>query len=96
MTKAEIEWLDTIVRFGCIVCHLAGRPGTPSEPHHLLSGGRRIGHLVTIPLCYDHHRSGRRDTQFVSYHPWKAEFERRYGKGTELLGKTRGLVAVAA
>lgn len=92
MTKAEKEWLDAITRLGCVCCYLQGRYAVPAEPHHLLSGGRRIGHLASIPLCQPHHRAGRRDTQFVSRHPWKVEFEKRYGKESELLAKTRELV----
>ncbi|MGP1667686.1 MAG: Ref family recombination enhancement nuclease, partial [Rhodanobacter sp.] len=58
-TNAEQSWMDAISRLGCVVCHIQGYPNTPAEIHHMLSGGRRIGHLWTIPLCAPgHHRYG--------------------------------------
>ena len=93
MTKAESEWMDAISRLGCICCHLQGFPGTPAEIHHILRGGRRIGHLHTLPLCAPgHHRYGDGVIK-ISRHPWKSQFEQAYGLETELLKKTQRLVA---
>lgn len=92
VTKAEKQWLDAITQLGCIVCFLAGKPGTPAEPHHMLSGGRRMGHLFTIPLCYMHHRSGRNDDRVTSRDQNQRRFELRYGTERELLEQTRALV----
>jgi hypothetical protein len=89
MTRAEREWLDLITRLGCIVCMLEGMGATPAEPHHMLSAGRRMGHLFTIPLCPLHHRSGRNDAQVVSRDQNQRRFERRYGTEAYLLEKTR-------
>ena len=50
-TKAEQEWMDDITQIGCIACYVMGVAGTPGAVHHLLRGGRRIGHLWTICLC---------------------------------------------
>lgn len=58
----------------------------------MLSGGRRMGHLFTIPLCYEHHRSGRNDSQIVSRDHSQRRFERRYGSELSLLQLTRELV----
>jgi len=66
--------------------------GTPAEVHHMLSGGRRMGHLFTIPLCYLHHRSGRNDDTIVSRDQNQPRFEARYGPELELLEKTREIV----
>jgi hypothetical protein len=49
--KLERAWMDAITQIGCIVCLFARAQARPSEPHHLLSGGRRRGHLDTICLC---------------------------------------------
>jgi hypothetical protein len=94
-TKAEREWLNAITRIGCIVCRLQGLGATPAEPHHLLSGGRRMGHLFSIPLCYLHHRGGRNDDEVVSASQNKRRFEARYGSELELLERTRELVAAS-
>lgn len=92
MTDDEKNWLDAICMLGCIVCRneLLGR--TPAEPHHLLRGGKRIDHFHTIPLCVSHHRAGICNGLFVSRHPYRREFERRYGTEQELLEQVRGLV----
>ena len=58
-TVEERRWMSAIVRVGCIACHVSGHRGVPAEVHHMLSGGRRRGHLFTLPLCSPgHHRNG--------------------------------------
>ncbi len=92
-TSAEAEWMDAIVRMGCVVCLLQGHPNTPAEVHHLLRGSRRIGHLWTIGLCAPgHHRYGDGVIK-ISRHPWKSQFVAAYGTEAELLKKTQRLVA---
>ena len=49
-------------------------------------------HMLTIPLCYEHHREGANNDLYVSRHPFKAEFEKRYGTEMELLEKIKELV----
>jgi hypothetical protein len=57
--------------------------------HHVLSGGRRIGHLSTLPLCDPGHHQGGQSLGMVSRHPWKAQFEAKYGTEQELLDRLR-------
>ena len=90
-TKAERAWMDAISQLPCCVCGSG-----PVHVHHILSGGRRIGHLSTIPLCFNCHASGRNDEQVVSRHPWKREFEKRYGTEQQLLERVRARAKVAA
>jgi hypothetical protein len=92
-TRAESEWMSSIVDLGCIVCILSGKGASPAEPHHMLSGGRRMGHMFTIPLCYSHHRSGRNDDEVTSRDQSQRRFEKRYGSEQYLLAKTREHVA---
>ena len=92
MTKAEQRRMDHLIQIGCIVCRITGLGITPPEIHHLLSGGRRLGHRFTIGLCTRHHREGSNTDQWVSRHPHKREFERRYGTEAELLEKTDELI----
>lgn len=83
-SKEEQAWMDWIVQQGCSICR------SPAEVHHLVSGGRRLGHLFTIGLCPVHHRSGRDDEIATSRHPWKKRWEARYHTSeTELLDKLR-------
>lgn len=93
MTKTEKRWLDAICQLGCIVCLLFLRVFSPAEAHHMLSGGRRRGHLFTIPLCPAHHRWGMDDDQATSRGQCRRRFEERYGTEESLLAKTRELVA---
>ena len=91
-TVAEKDWMARIVALGCIICRIEGKGATPAEVHHMLSGGRRMGHLFTIPLCHAHHRSGRNDAEVVSRDQNQRRFEQRYGTEEFLLAKTRELI----
>jgi hypothetical protein len=48
---------------GCICCLMRRAPWIvhrswrPIEIHHLLSGGKRIGHDATVALCHWHHQA---------------------------------------
>ncbi len=57
-TKAEQNRFDRMKEQGiCIACYQNGdKGGQYIEIHHLLSGGRRIGHMATVSLCGWHHR----------------------------------------
>lgn len=91
-TVAESAWMDAITALGCIACLQDGHPDTPGAVHHLLSGGRRMGHLFTICLCDPgHHQNGQQFGK-VSRHPHKARFEAQYGTEMELLDLTQQLV----
>lgn len=92
-TVAEIKWMDAITALGCIACILDGHPGTPGAVHHLLRGGRRMGHMHTICLCDPGHHQNGQERGMVSRHPYKARFEARYGSEDMLLGRTQKLVA---
>lgn len=66
-TKAQRRrWEDAKAR-GCVACHIntvdhglaRASYGNDLEMHHLLSGGRRIGHDATVCLCHFHHQAKR-------------------------------------
>ncbi len=96
-TKAEKEWMRVITQeIGCIACRRAGHGYTPAEVHHLKSGGRRVSHMASIPLCHRHHRGGAGTGDFVSRHPFKVRLEGHYGTESELLDHARRLVAKQA
>ena len=56
-TKSQEQRLARIKTIGCIACRLRGIKGVLADAHHLLKGGRRIGHDATIALCEWHHRA---------------------------------------
>jgi len=83
--KMEKLWLDLICQLGCIVCRNEMGVVSPCEPHHLDGKTKTGAHFLTIPLCWNHHRSGINTTKCVSRHPYKKEFEKRYGTEETLL-----------
>jgi len=87
-TKAEKRRFEIIKRdVGCIACYIEhGVMGTEADAHHLLSGGRRISHSHTIPLCPACH------TGPNSIHKRKQWFRDLYGTDDELLDRTDALV----
>ena len=82
--KIERERLATIGNMPCYACFQDGRE-TKAEVHHIRSQtglGLRPSHFATIPLCPEHHRTGK-----LSVHLGKVEFEKRYGTQKEILEK---------
>jgi hypothetical protein len=92
-TVEERAWMDFITSVGCIACLLDGHPGVPGAVHHILRGGRRIGHLHTINLCQPGHHMDGQQRGMVSRHPFKARFEARYGTEAELLARMQAMRA---
>ena len=92
-TKEEREWMDAIVRYGCIACVLDGVLPRPTAVHHIISANRRMGHLFTLPLCDPGHHQGGQPLGLISRHPWKAQFEARYGTEDELLATLQHEIA---
>ena len=92
-TVAESAWMDAITTLGCIACILDGHERRPGAVHHILSGGRRMGHLFTLCLCDPGHHQGGQQLGLISRHPWKARFEERYGSELSLLELTKSTIA---
>jgi hypothetical protein len=88
-TKAEREWMDAIVAYGCIACRIDGNGFRPAAVHHIVRGNRRIGHLFTLPLCDPGHHQNGAQFGMTSRHPWKAQFEQKYGSEDHLLARLR-------
>lgn len=92
-TEAQKRRFQLMQHHGCLACLIEGRPGNPADVHHLLSGGRRIGHDATIALCCWHHRgshsmlSDRHAAEIMgpSLAKESRKFQRRYGTDAELL-----------
>ena len=89
--KKEKEHMDKVQQLGCIVCKLERGIYTPAEIHHIVGKTKR-SHMRVLPLCFRHHREGSYNELFVSRHPFKREFEKRYGTEEELLEKVEQLL----
>jgi hypothetical protein len=86
-TVEETKWMDAIARYGCVACRVlqATVDCGPTEVHHILRGGQRLGHLFTIPLGQPHHRG----PSYFARHPWRMRFEQAFGTEYELLAKVK-------
>ena len=99
-TKSEQARFDNMKDLGCIACILDGRLepfgfGYAPDIHHMLSGGHRIGHMATVPLCQWHHTGVGNcvtwsNTEFYgfigpSWHQHRRAFRERYGSDAELI-----------
>jgi hypothetical protein len=83
-TKIEREWMARASEHGCVACAKDGHE-TPCCVHHIVQGNRRLGHLFTIGLCPEHHKSDGRHVPSV--HNQKRTFVQRYGSELELLAE---------
>lgn len=95
-TAIEKDWMDRAQAFGCIVCYLQQGARTPAAIHHILSGGRRMGHLYTLPLCDPGHHQNSPTPLKISRHPDKARFDAAYGTELELLALLQQLLRQVA
>ncbi len=86
---------------GCLACRQDGRPATPGDVHHLLVGGRRVSHHVSVLLCPWHHRgippNGLNDRQAErllgpSLAKSPRAFHARFGSDVELLEMQNRLI----
>ena len=91
MTKAEELFQRKVRDLGCIVCRTHMGVRSDCDVHHILDTGRRIGEMFVLGLCPRHHRYGANNSLYVSRHPHRQEFERRYGTELELLELTKRL-----
>lgn len=89
MTKQQRK--DRIANLGCIVCLNMGMGKTPAQLHHPY-GRKGKNDEIVLPLCYSHHQQGSNNKLFVSRHPWKREFEQRYGTEAQLLEQLETLL----
>lgn len=87
-TAEEQKWIDAIMSFGCVACHLDGFPGMPAAVHHITEGYRRLGHRWTLPLCDPGHHQNGGPIGRISLHPGKSrQFILVYGTELELLAR---------
>lgn len=111
-TKAEAARLERITAGECVCCHLNHDLGRlraafrGCDAHHLLSGGRRRGHMFTIGACPWHHRGVRPFREMTDkeasdlYGPSLAHgskpFHAMYGTDNELLALQERLLATGS
>jgi len=84
-TKAEKERMARLKEMACVACGAWG-----VDVHHLTSGGRRLGHMFTIPLCVECHRTGKN-----SIASGRKNFVRFWGRNEmDMLEETNKLLGI--
>lgn len=84
-TKAEKEFHDRLCGLGCIACFLDGRHNPTVSVHHIDGRTKPGAHMKVLPLCAGHHQDGTGIPGLVAVHPYKARFEKLYGRQEEIL-----------
>lgn len=83
MNKTERQRMNKLAQLPCLIDNedCGGR----LEIHHLTDGGRRIGHMDTIRLCFNHHQAQSPLPVGKAYHKGKKLFLSNYGSNDDLL-----------
>jgi hypothetical protein len=101
-TKAEKARMDRISQMRCVACWMTGLCCGKTEVHHLTSGGRRRGHMDSVPLGQWHHRGipleGYTSNQMrlhfgPSLRLESKAFRATYGTDDELLAKVNAIIS---
>lgn len=91
-TKAEKLFHDNLSQIGCIACRMDGRFNPVVSIHHIDGRTKKGSHMKVLPLCAGHHQQGTGAPGLVAVHPYKAQFERTYGKQEILLAECLDLL----
>lgn len=90
-TKAIKKHWDRIAEIGCIACLQDGVHNTHVSIHHVDGRTKPGAHLKVLALCGPHHQTGGEWAPAI--HPYKSQFESRYGTQAELLAETQRRLA---
>ena len=92
-TKADKRRFLALQDYGCVCCRIEGDGHRDPDIHHIVEGGRRLGHQYTLGLCPYHHRGIQPDS-FIYHGPSLADgkrpFIKRYGTERFLLEYVNG------
>lgn len=84
-TVAERGLWDALADLGCIACLKDGRFNPVVSIHHIDGRTKPGAHSKVLPLCAGHHQDGTGAPGLIAVHPYKARFEAKYGRQSELL-----------
>jgi len=91
MTKAEKQWHDKVASYGCIACRKDGIENLWVSIHHCDGRTKPGAQMKVLALCGPHHQTGGEDAPAI--HPYKAQFQAKYGTQADLLAWTREKLA---
>ena len=91
-SKVDKHLWNAMAQLGCIACWKDGNANHQVSIHHIDGRTKPGAHQKVLPLCAGHHQDGTGIPGLVAVHPWKARFEARYGKQSELLTECLELI----
>jgi hypothetical protein len=86
----KLMWDRLAREIGCIACMKDGRFNPHVSIHHVDGRTKPDCHKLVLPLCAPHHQDD--GSGAVAVHPWKAQFERRYGAQLALVAECMYLI----
>jgi len=92
-TKAEKELWSKIAEHGCIACKKDGYYNPVISIHHIDGRTKTGAHRKVLSLCAGHHQDRTGIPGLVAVHPWKKQFEQRYGNQYDLLAEIMSEIA---
>lgn len=90
VSPAEKALWDRLAGLGCIACMKDGRYNPHVSIHHVDGRTKPGCHLLVLPLCGPHHQDD--GSGAVAVHPWKARFEKLYGRQLDLVNECMSLL----
>jgi hypothetical protein len=90
VSPVEKALWDRLASLGCIACMKDGRYNPHVSIHHVDGRTKPGCHLLVLPLCGPHHQDD--GSGAVAVHPWKARFEKLYGRQLDLVNECMSLL----
>lgn len=84
VSDAEKNLHDRIAQMGCVACRKLGIHNTHVSIHHVHGRTKPGCHMHVLPLCEPHHQD---NGTAIAVHPWKARWEREFGKQDDLVAQ---------
>lgn len=96
-SKAAKQLWSKLANIGCIACLKDGNHNALVSIHHIAGRTRQGVHHRVLPLCGQHHQHDDTDPlRRIGVHPYKARFEAKYGKQSDLLAECMELIEPTA
>lgn len=95
-TKQECARIDRLRILGCICCRLTfGQYHPCEEIHHIVKGGKRLGHWFTLPLCRLHHQGRAKSGFWTSIAQGSKAFAAVHGTEIDLWMKCQHMLELS-
>lgn len=90
--QEKVLW-NELAGLGCIACRKDGRFNPHVSIHHVHGRTAPDCHKKVLALCAGHHQDN--GGGLIAVHPWKARFEKLYGKQDDLIAESYKLIGLS-